>query len=163
MDVWVVSESLRSDLGRIPEKREVEADSRLEHSNPSNIHTEFYRWRKWRNENSTNLSDSEYGVEIMPTSETTGPYNRIYYGPPGTGKTFELSKILKRDYQQTDSDIDTDEWQKQFIQSNIAHLIWWEGIAAALYDLGRYSKSSTNTRTSFYTSNHSVQRQRPEY
>ena len=28
------------------------------------------------------------------------PLNRIYYGPPGTGKTYEVSKLLKREYEQ---------------------------------------------------------------
>ncbi len=28
------------------------------------------------------------------------PSNRIYYGPPGTGKTYQLSQMLKRDYEQ---------------------------------------------------------------
>lgn len=29
--------------------------------------------------------------------------NRIYYGPPGTGKTYELSRLLKRDYREGDA------------------------------------------------------------
>ena len=31
------------------------------------------------------------------------PLNRIYYGPPGTGKTYELSRLLKRDYREGDA------------------------------------------------------------
>lgn len=30
-------------------------------------------------------------------------YNRIYYGPPGTGKTYQLVKLLKKDYGPADS------------------------------------------------------------
>lgn len=140
MDVWVVSESLSNQFGRIPRKAEVEADIRLEHSNPSNIHTEYYRWRKWRNENSANQDDIERGGKTRSSVNSAKCFNRIYYGPPGTGKTFELFKILRRDYQQTDSKIDAEEWKKEYIQNNIAHLIWWEGIAATLYDLGGTAK-----------------------
>ncbi|HAZ60160.1 MAG TPA: restriction endonuclease, partial [Gammaproteobacteria bacterium] len=38
--------------------------------------------------------------EATDTEETRQPVNRIYYGPPGTGKTYELSKLLKREYEQ---------------------------------------------------------------
>jgi 5-methylcytosine-specific restriction protein B len=64
------------------------------------------------------------------------PFNRIYYGPPGTGKTYELSKLLKREYEQAMTSVSPDEWRNQFIVEKIAVLTWWEGIAAALYDLG---------------------------
>lgn len=65
------------------------------------------------------------------------PFNRIYYGPPGTGKTYELSKLLKRDYEQAMASVSNEEWRSQVIAEEIAVLTWWEGTAAALYDLGR--------------------------
>ena len=43
------------------------------------------------------------------------PTNRIYYGPPGTGKTYELSKLLKREYEQAITTVSAEEWRSQFI------------------------------------------------
>lgn len=68
------------------------------------------------------------------------PINRIFYGPPGTGKTFELSRLLKREYEQAATSIPLAEWRSQFISEKIAGLTWWEGAAAALYDLGGTAK-----------------------
>lgn len=64
------------------------------------------------------------------------PINRIYYGPPGTGKTYELSKLLKREYEQSMTSVSREEWRNQFVAEKIAGLTWWEAAAAALYDLG---------------------------
>jgi 5-methylcytosine-specific restriction protein B len=64
------------------------------------------------------------------------PFNRIYYGPPGTGKTYELSKLLKRHYEQEMASVSEEEWRRQVIAEKIAPLTWWEGIGAALYDIG---------------------------
>lgn len=280
MDVWVVSEMVRRELGRSPTREEVRNDPRLVNSNANNVDQEFYRWRKWWNEGSqmpTQLSDADVlrhfdgsakfrafragwsqeeqalfcrlarlvhdagldwwhvdiGVEVRfgrkePGSErakgvvgyVTGvkdrtvswsargaqvlglkplllteeaiarikavlqekqadlgawlsldakrpgrwpdelrddadgsrpeinqgrpsvnhaalkPINRIYYGPPGTGKTYKLSKLLRQDYEQALSSVSGEEWRGQFISENIAGLTWWEGIVAALYDLG---------------------------
>jgi len=66
--------------------------------------------------------------------------NRIYYGPPGTGKTYTLTRLLKRDYEQPAKSISTEEWRRQLIGEKIAVLKWWEGAAAALYDLGGKAK-----------------------
>ena len=66
--------------------------------------------------------------------------NRIYYGPPGTGKTYKLSKLLKREYEQAMTSVSNEEWGRQFINEHIAGLTWWEGAAAALYDLGGKAK-----------------------
>lgn len=66
--------------------------------------------------------------------------NRIYYGPPGTGKTYEISRLLKREYEQAVSAVSTEEWQRQLIQTRIVGLTWWEGVAAALHDLGGKAK-----------------------
>lgn len=66
--------------------------------------------------------------------------NRIYYGPPGTGKTYTLTRLLKRDYEQQAKSISTEEWRSQLIAEKIAVLKWWEGAAAALYDLGGKAK-----------------------
>ena len=70
------------------------------------------------------------------------PLNRIYYGPPGTGKTYEVSKLLKREYEQSMTSLSDEEWRSQFITENISILKWWEVAAAALYDLGGSSKVS---------------------
>lgn len=64
------------------------------------------------------------------------PVNRIYYGPPGTGKTYELSKLLKREYEQSMTSVPVEEWRNQFVAEKIAGLTWWEATATALYDLG---------------------------
>lgn len=64
------------------------------------------------------------------------PLNRIYYGPPGTGKTYELSKLMKREYEQVTTSVSKGEWQNQFVSERIAGLTWWEAIAATLYHLG---------------------------
>jgi 5-methylcytosine-specific restriction protein B len=64
------------------------------------------------------------------------PINRIYYGPPGTGKTYELSKLLKREYEQAMDTVSAEEWRDQFIEERVAGMTWWEGAAAALFDLG---------------------------
>ncbi len=78
-------------------------------------------------------SDDE---ETSDTEITRQPINRIYYGPPGTGKTYELSKLLKREYEQAMTAVSKDEWRNQFLSERIAGLTWWEGAAAALLDLG---------------------------
>ncbi|WP_321889662.1 McrB family protein [Paraburkholderia bannensis] len=67
---------------------------------------------------------------------TTTCFNRIYYGPPGTGKTYTLMQLLKRDYESKAVSITTEEWRTQFIAEKVATMKWWEGIAAALYDMG---------------------------
>lgn len=68
------------------------------------------------------------------------PVNRIYYGPPGTGKTYELSKLLRREYEQAMTSVSNEEWREQLIATQIANLTWWEGAAAALFDLGGRAK-----------------------
>ncbi len=68
------------------------------------------------------------------------PINRIYYGPPGSGKTYQLSKLLKREYEQAMTSVSEEEWREQLISTRIANLTWWEGAAAALYELGGKAK-----------------------
>lgn len=68
------------------------------------------------------------------------PFNRIYYGPPGTGKTYTLTQLLKKDYEQREPNIPEQEWREHFLLEKISGLKWWEGIAAALYDLGGETK-----------------------
>ena len=80
-----------------------------------------------------------------PTKASTGQpmnscFNRIYYGPPGTGKTFTLMQLLKRDYESQAISVPADEWRSQVIAEKIGMLKWWEGVAAALYDLGGEAK-----------------------
>lgn len=77
------------------------------------------------------------------------PLNRIFYGPPGTGKTYELSKLLKREYEQAVGSVSTEEWRSQFIAEKIAVLTWWQVAAAALYDLGGKAKVSDLTEHAF--------------
>lgn len=72
--------------------------------------------------------------------ERSKPINRIYYGPPGTGKTWRLSRLLKRDYEQEMNSVSDQEWRSAFIAEKIAPLTWWEGAAAALYDIGGSAK-----------------------
>lgn len=78
--------------------------------------------------------------ETTDTEETRQPVNRIYYGPPGTGKTYELSRLLKREYEQAMSAVSDAQWREQLIATRIAHLTWWEGAAAALFALGGKAK-----------------------
>lgn len=78
--------------------------------------------------------------ESTDAEESTRPINRIYYGPPGTGKTYELSKLLKREYEQTMTAVSHAEWREQLISTQIANLTWWEGAAAAIFDLGGKAK-----------------------
>lgn len=75
--------------------------------------------------------------------------NRIFYGPPGTGKTFKVLKLLKRDYEQPVHSVPVEEWRRQFVAENIAVLTWWEGLAAALYDLGGEAKVAELAEHSF--------------
>lgn len=70
------------------------------------------------------------------------PVNLIYYGPPGTGKTYRLTQLLKQDYEQAMQSVSAEEWKGQVIAEKIAVLKWWEGAAAALYDLGGKAKVS---------------------
>ncbi|QGA39239.1 AAA domain-containing protein [Burkholderia glumae] len=66
--------------------------------------------------------------------------NRIYYGPPGTGKTYALTRLLKRDYERQMESVSPEEWRNQILAEKIAVLKWWEGAAAALYDMGGKAK-----------------------
>lgn len=141
MDVWVVSELLFKDLKQPPTKDEVLDDQRLAKSNKSNVIQEFYRWRKWRNVGAEQKG-GEVNMEAKREQSTPdqGPINRIYYGPPGTGKTYELARLLARDYEQAVSAISEDEWRAQFIAEKLASATWWEGAAAAIYHLGGKAK-----------------------
>ncbi|MDO9483885.1 MAG: AAA family ATPase [Hydrogenophaga sp.] len=73
-------------------------------------------------------------------STTASCFNRIYYGPPGTGKTYTLMQLLKRGYEPQAASITPEEWRTQIIAEKVAVLKWWEGAAAALYDLGGKAK-----------------------
>lgn len=82
-------------------------------------------------------SDEETDDEEPPMEDAVmQAFNRIYYGPPGTGKTYEVSKLLRRDYEQAMTSVSADEWRSQFIADRIAPLKWWEGTVLALVDLG---------------------------
>lgn len=57
-------------------------------------------------------SDEESDDEEPPMdAAVTQAFNRIYYGPPGTGKTYEVSKLLRRDYEQATTSVSAAEWQ----------------------------------------------------
>lgn len=77
---------------------------------------------------------------ITASKPVGAPLNRIYYGPPGTGKTFTLTRLLKKEYEQAMQSVSPEEWRNQVIAEKIAILKWWEGAAAALYDLGGKAK-----------------------
>ncbi|MES2018698.1 MAG: AAA family ATPase [Pseudomonadota bacterium] len=79
--------------------------------------------------------DSDDEVQ-RPNAIVRQAFNRIYYGPPGTGKTREVSKLLRRDYEQAMTSVSGNEWRSQFIAQRIAPLKWWEGAVLALEDLG---------------------------
>lgn len=78
--------------------------------------------------------DEEEG--IADSDEVRQPVNRIYYGPPGTGKTYELGRMLKRQYEQAMPLVSIEEWRDQYVADKVAGLTWWEGAAAAIFDLG---------------------------
>lgn len=80
--------------------------------------------------------ESDDDEEPPMNAAVTQAFNRIYYGPPGTGKTYQLSKLLKREYEQEMILVTEEEWKNQFAAENAANLTWWESAAAALYDLG---------------------------
>lgn len=80
--------------------------------------------------------------ETSSDTFVTQAFNRIYYGPPGTGKTYEVSKLLRREYEQAMTSVSAEEWRGQFIAERIAPLKWWEGAVLALFDLGRKANVS---------------------
>lgn len=92
----------------------------------------------------TSLGDDMAAPNIATLSMNnrlkTTCFNRIYYGPPGTGKTYTLMQLLKSDYETPALEIPAEQWRSQFIAEKVAALKWWEGIAAALYDLGGQAK-----------------------
>lgn len=83
-------------------------------------------------------------AEVIDTPEMASQavdacINRIYYGPPGTGKTHKLMQLLQQ-YKKPAQSITPEQWRSQWMAENIAPLKWWEGTAAALYDLGGKAK-----------------------
>lgn len=81
-------------------------------------------------------------MPITATKPISSALNRIYYGPPGTGKTYTLTRLLKRDYEQTVQTVSAEEWRNQVIAEKFSTLKWWEGAVAALLDLGGKAKVS---------------------
>lgn len=100
---------------------------------------EEWKWKQRRPDNAIAPS-SPAPVQLAASKPVAPCINRIYYGPPGTGKTYTLTRLLKRDYEQQMESVSTEEWRNQIIAEKIAVLKWWEGIAAALYDLGGKAK-----------------------
>lgn len=72
----------------------------------------------------------------VPAPDRSAAFNRIYYGPPGTGKTYTVLKLLRDKYETAAAAATDDDRRRQIIDAEIAPLTWWEGVAAALYDLG---------------------------
>lgn len=97
----------------------------------------------WPNELQEDPLDPSEDVddeEASAIEATLEPVNRIYYGPPGTGKTYQLSKLLRREYEQPMASVSEEEWREQLVATRIASLTWWEGAAAALHELGGKAK-----------------------
>ena len=79
-------------------------------------------------------------TKVLASKPVAPCINRIYYGPPGTGKTYAMTQLLQRDYEQRVESVSAEAWRNQIISEKIAVLTWWEGLAAALYDLGGKAK-----------------------
>lgn len=86
--------------------------------------------------------EEDEGDEPSSENVARSPINRIYYGPPGTGKTYELSKLLKREYEQAVGSVSREEWQAQFITEKFGSLKWWQAAAAAIHEIGGRVKVS---------------------
>ncbi len=109
-------------------------------------------WARWKKDNPANPDGGKRQADpIKPpgnaddereatVSDHTTPINRIYYGPPGTGKTWQLSQLLKQFYEQAMASVSGREWRDAFIAEKFAALTWWEGAAAALYEIGGSAK-----------------------
>ncbi|MBA1184235.1 AAA family ATPase [Stutzerimonas nitrititolerans] len=100
-------------------------------------------WPDQLREDPVEHGDDSDEDETPESDAVRSPINRIYYGPPGTGKTYELSKLLKREYEQAMTSVSKEEWQNQFVGEKVVGLTWWEAAAAALYHLG--GKASVDT------------------
>lgn len=100
-------------------------------------------WPDQLREDPVEHGDDSDEDETPESDAVRSPINRIYYGPPGTGKTYELSKLLKREYEQAMNSVSKEEWQNQFVGEKVVGLTWWEAAAAALYHLG--GKASVDT------------------
>ncbi|WP_312680540.1 McrB family protein [Stutzerimonas nitrititolerans] len=100
-------------------------------------------WPDQLREDPVEHGDDSDEDETPESDAARSPINRIYYGPPGTGKTYELSKLLKREYEQAMTSVSKEEWQNQFVGEKVVGLTWWEAAAAALYHLG--GKASVDT------------------
>ena len=57
----------------------------------------------WKNTPTDVGDDAGLGGFGTGRAPVGAPINRIYYGPPGTGKTYEVSKLLEREYQDGDA------------------------------------------------------------
>lgn len=96
-------------------------------------------WPDQLRDDPTESDDESDNEEPSMEAAVTQAFNRIYYGPPGTGKTYEVTKLLQRDYEQSMTSVSEAEWKSEFIAAKIANLTWWEGAAIALEDLGGVS------------------------
>lgn len=60
-------------------------------------------------------------------------FNRIYYGPPGTGKTYQLLKLLDKDYTDDLANEDPESW----LVEQVRGLNWFQVIALVLLETGK--------------------------
>lgn len=80
---------------------------------------------------------NELKPEQVKSSHPIQPaFNRIYYGPPGTGKTYQLIQLLKEKYEPNKHASSVGEIKRQLIEEQAIKWVWWEAVAAALYELG---------------------------
>ena len=93
-------------------------------------------WPDQLRDDPTESDEESDDEEPLMDGDVRHAFNRIYYGPPGTGKTYEVSKLLRRDYEQAMSSVSEADWKAQFIAERIASLKWWEAAVLALVDLG---------------------------
>lgn len=111
-------------------------------SKPASVGILEYAPPIWAAGSDTGMTQTANGGRHMPhvvssNSQTRADcLNRIYYGPPGTGKTWHLMQLLKRDYETRADEVSIEQWQAQMLADHFAGLKWWEGVAAALYQLG---------------------------
>lgn len=97
-------------------------------------------WPDQLRDDPTESIEESDGEEPALDVAITQAFNRIYYGPPGTGKTYEVTKLLRRDYEQAIATASAAEWRAQFLAEKISTMTWWERAAAALFDLGGKAK-----------------------
>ena len=91
----------------------------------------------------TLLASEVQSVRAVASKPIMRPVNCIYYGPPGTGKTHKLNGLLRKyttEKPDAPAALLTPAMRIQFIAEKFGNLTWWEGAAAALYDMNGKGK-----------------------